>query len=145
MAPAKSKKPAAKKAAAKPVKAAPGKTAVAPTKPVEAEVLPTVTSGKKRGRPAGSSNKSTRKASGKGPGRAAATEFLYILREPAQLDEMGIPDASEPVEINVRGPFASEEAAQTAAIAEIGANANLEVTLFRDYKRGKPEFRVRLI
>jgi hypothetical protein len=102
---------------------------------------------RKPGRPPGSGKgKPGRKPGQKSAGRPAATEFLYIVRPVVKDDEMGLPTSNVPATaIDVVGPFPSEEAAQTAAIEQIGTNTGLEVTLFRDYKRGRPEVKVRLV
>lgn len=140
---AKSKKVAVKKVPVAQLAAA-AKSAAASAAP--AALPPGATAPKRRGRPPGSTNKA-KGTKGK-VGRPAATEFLYVLRPVNALDEMGLPvegKAPEPVAVEVRGPFPSEAEAQEAAIAEIGTDSNLEVTLFRDYKRGRPEVKVRLV
>ena len=116
-------------------------------KPNSAAVSDGANEGKRRGRPPGSSNKGKpgRKPGQKTAGRQASTEWLYIVRAAAKNDELGLPASDSPTAVDVMGPFASEETAQAAAIEQIGTNTELEVTLFKDYKRGRPEVKVRLV
>lgn len=118
-------------------------------KPSSAAVSAGSNEGKaRRGRPPGSGTKGKpgRKPGQKSAGRPASSEWLYIVRAAAKVDDMGLPASDAPATaIDVMGPFPSEEAAQAAAIEQIGTNTDLEVTLFKDYKRGRPEVKVRLV
>lgn len=92
-----------------------------------------------RGRPPGSKSKAKR-----GAGRPAATQFLYSLAQPAPVDDMGLPD-NAPKKVEVIGPFNSEDAAIADAMAAIGAQSDIVVTLYRDYRTGTVEVKTRLV
>lgn len=99
---------------------------------------------KRRGRPAGSTSRRGKKGKA---GRKAAQEFLYSIRKIEASDDLGL-DADEPKAqtLNYVGPFASEQEATKAALADIqGADGDYAIILFRDFRRGKPETKVRLV
>lgn len=97
----------------------------------------------KRGRPTGSTNKKSGKK-GAARGRPAATRFLYSLSPIQAVDDLGL-NADEPQKVGVVGPFDSEQAAMTDALASIGSRSDIEVTLYRDYRKGTVEVKTRLV
>lgn len=104
--------------------------------------VPAVPAPKPRGRPAGSTNKRKGK---KSAGRPAATRFLYSLAPVHAVDDgLGL-NADEPQKVGVVGPFDSEQAAMADALASIGSRSDIEVTLYRDYRKGTVEVKTRLV
>lgn len=99
---------------------------------------------RRRGRPPGSVNKN-KKAGKKPAGRPAATKFLYSLSpvgSDSGDDGLGL---TAPVKIEVVGPFPSEEDAMGEALGQIGTRPDIEVTLYRDYRKGRVEVKTRLV
>jgi hypothetical protein len=139
---AKIKKPARKIAKKVPVvQAAPAPAAVKePKSDVPVDALGNIGKKRGRGRPPGSKSKTAKR----GAGRPAATQFLYSLAQPAPVDDMGLPD-NAPKKVEVIGPFNSEDAAIADAMAAIGAQSDIVVTLYRDYRTGTVEVKTRLV
>ena len=127
-----------KKAAVKKAPAAKKTPTALPTAPAVAAVTIMAAVKKARGRPAGSTNKKSGK---KSAGRPAATRFLYSVE--AAADELGL-DAG-PSKVDVVGPFSTEDAAMADALATVGSQTDLTVTLYRDYRAGKVEVKTRLV
>lgn len=132
------KSAAKKKAAPKIAKKAP---VVAAETPRSDAVAREPVAKKKRGRPAGSTNEKSGK---KSAGRPAATRFLYSLAQVQALDELGLGDEA-PQKVEVIGPFGSEQSAMEDALASIGSRSDIEVTLYRDYRKGTVEVKTRLV
>lgn len=143
MATAKSKKSTAKKQVKKTVVTPKAETA-APS-PASVATATIDETPKRRGRPPGSRNKSGNRSTGKkSAGRPAATEFLYSLSSViVPTDDLGL---GSPVRTgSVIGPFPDEAAAIEAAMAEIGTQTDIQVTLYRDYRKGMIEVKTRLV
>lgn len=136
---AKNKKPARRIAKKAPVVPVSAPVTATPRSDVAADAVGSVGK-KRRGRPPGSKSKAAKR----GAGRPAATQFLYSLAQPAPVDDMGLPD-NAPKKVEVIGPFNSEDAAIADAMAAIGAQSDIVVTLYRDYRTGTVEVKTRLV
>lgn len=77
-------------------------------------------------------------------GRKAAQEFLYSIRSRPSSDD-GLDDEPVATSFVYVGPFASEAEATSAALEEVGGKKDIEIVVFRDFRRGTPETKVRLV
>ena len=104
------------------------------------------------GRPKGSANKKPGRKPGRKagtPGRKPSTRFLYSIGpvSDSASDDLGLGGSTAtPAKVSASVSFPTVDADIQNALGQIPPTRNdLEITLYRDYRTGRPEVKTRLV